>query len=132
MYFFQFHVHVKSLNMFFINNFFYIQILTFNTSLRLKIKTKNGIKYKTTNQVKRKKLTLHFWMGGLTQQRFSSIFYTYRSYTFFFLGDIHGTSLNNLVQLCLNKKLDKSNQFSNWEKRPLRKDQINYAGGSSY
>lgn len=39
-----------------------------------------------------------------------------------------GTSLNNLVQLCLGRKLDKSNQFSNWEKRPLRQDQLTYAG----
>lgn len=41
-----------------------------------------------------------------------------------------GTSLNNLVQLCVGRKLDKSNQFSNWEKRPLRQDQLTYAGKS--
>lgn len=44
------------------------------------------------------------------------------------VGDAGGTSLNNLVQLCLGRKLDKSNQFSNWEKRPLRQDQLTYAG----
>lgn len=38
-----------------------------------------------------------------------------------------GENLSNLVYLCLGRKLDKSNQFSNWEKRPLRQDQINYA-----
>ncbi|KAG4074788.1 hypothetical protein HA402_006427 [Bradysia odoriphaga] len=43
-----------------------------------------------------------------------------------------GTSLNNLVQLCLGRKLDKSNQFSNWEKRPLRQDQLTYAALDAY
>ncbi|XP_059616804.1 exonuclease mut-7 homolog [Phlebotomus argentipes] len=38
-----------------------------------------------------------------------------------------GENLSNLVYLCLGRKLDKSNQFSNWEKRPLRQDQIHYA-----
>ncbi|XP_062699607.1 exonuclease mut-7 homolog [Aedes albopictus] len=36
-------------------------------------------------------------------------------------------NLANLVRLCLGKKLDKSNQFSNWAKRPLRKEQLRYA-----
>lgn len=36
-------------------------------------------------------------------------------------------SLSNLVKLCLGKKLDKSNQFSNWQQRPLRAEQIAYA-----
>lgn len=36
-------------------------------------------------------------------------------------------SLSNLVKLCLGKKLDKSNQFSNWQQRPLRNEQITYA-----
>lgn len=36
-------------------------------------------------------------------------------------------SLSNLVKLCLGKKLDKSNQFSNWQQRPLRAEQISYA-----
>lgn len=43
-------------------------------------------------------------------------------------GDTQATALNALVKLCLGKKLNKSNQFSNWEKRPLRKEQIIYAG----
>lgn len=29
--------------------------------------------------------------------------------------------------MCLGKKLDKSNQFSNWAQRPLRKEQLRYA-----
>nr|7JW2_A Chain A, Exonuclease mut-7 homolog [Aedes aegypti]7JW2_B Chain B, Exonuclease mut-7 homolog [Aedes aegypti] len=36
-------------------------------------------------------------------------------------------NLANLVRLCLGKKLDKSNQFSNWAQRPLRKEQLRYA-----
>ncbi|XP_055681549.1 exonuclease mut-7 homolog [Lutzomyia longipalpis] len=54
-------------------------------------------------------------------------------FRFPFSGERHagkiptGENLSNLVYLCLGKQLDKSNQFSNWEKRPLRQDQINYA-----
>lgn len=36
--------------------------------------------------------------------------------------------LNTFIELCLGEKLDKSDQFSNWEKRPLRQSQIIYAG----
>lgn len=43
-----------------------------------------------------------------------------------------GKALSNLVQLCLGKPLDKSNQFSNWENRPLRQEQINYAALDAY
>ncbi|CAO1409572.1 unnamed protein product [Diamesa hyperborea] len=38
-----------------------------------------------------------------------------------------GKSLSTLVYACLGKKLDKSNQFSNWQQRPLRKEQLLYA-----
>lgn len=41
--------------------------------------------------------------------------------------DLPSHSLSNLVKLCLGKKLDKSNQFSNWQQRPLRSEQISYA-----
>lgn len=43
-----------------------------------------------------------------------------------------GQSLGDLVQLCLGKKLDKSNQFSNWENRPLRQEQLVYAALDAY
>ena len=42
-------------------------------------------------------------------------------------GEETSQSLSNLVRLCLGKKLDKSNQFSNWQQRPLREEQIRYA-----
>ncbi|XP_018564099.1 exonuclease mut-7 homolog [Anoplophora glabripennis] len=38
-----------------------------------------------------------------------------------------GPSLSTLVHHCLGRPLDKSDQFSNWEKRPLRESQIEYA-----
>lgn len=38
-----------------------------------------------------------------------------------------GPSLSTLVQHCLGFPLDKSDQFSNWEKRPLRDNQLIYA-----
>ncbi|XP_053950068.1 exonuclease mut-7 homolog [Anastrepha ludens] len=38
-----------------------------------------------------------------------------------------GESLCTLTEICLGKKLDKSNQFSNWANRPLRHDQVIYA-----
>ncbi|XP_014093517.3 exonuclease mut-7 homolog [Bactrocera oleae] len=42
-------------------------------------------------------------------------------------GSNSGGSLCALTELCLGKKLDKSNQCSNWANRPLRHDQIVYA-----
>lgn len=36
--------------------------------------------------------------------------------------------LSELVRLCFGKALDKSEQCSNWEKRPLRAPQVQYAG----
>lgn len=42
-------------------------------------------------------------------------------------GEQTSQSLSNLVKLCLGKKLDKSNQFSNWQQRPLRVEQMHYA-----
>ena len=36
--------------------------------------------------------------------------------------------LSRLVQTCLGKPLDKSQQFSDWERRPLLPQQIYYAG----
>lgn len=40
---------------------------------------------------------------------------------------VSGESLCALTEMCLGKKLDKSNQCSNWANRPLRQDQITYA-----
>lgn len=39
-----------------------------------------------------------------------------------------GEALSDLSMLCLGKKLNKANQCSNWANRPLRREQIVYAG----
>lgn len=38
--------------------------------------------------------------------------------------------LSDLVRVCLGRPLDKSQQMSDWERRPLRHQQILYAGRS--
>lgn len=39
-----------------------------------------------------------------------------------------GEALSDLCMLCLGKKLNKANQCSNWANRPLRREQVLYAG----
>ena len=38
------------------------------------------------------------------------------------------SGLSGLVKKCLGKQLDKSHQLSDWERRPLHKEKIIYAG----
>lgn len=53
-----------------------------------------------------------------------------RIYSFQVQGS--GPSLGTLVNQCLGRPLDKSDQFSNWEKRPLRDSQLVYAALDAY
>lgn len=43
-----------------------------------------------------------------------------------------GSSLTSLMEVCFDHSLDKSEQFSNWENRPLRRSQLVYAALDAY
>lgn len=70
---------------------------------------------------------LQFSTSFLDLQEFWRKLNQITNFKFPFPGENSSENLSNLVKLCLGKKLDKSNQFSNWEKRPLRTDQCLYA-----
>ncbi|XP_012259642.2 exonuclease mut-7 homolog isoform X2 [Athalia rosae] len=67
---------------------------------------------------------LHLWRKLATEQCFQ----------FPHKGDKNfiGESLSKLVELCTGHRLNKSDQFSNWERRPLRESQLIYAALDAY
>ncbi|XP_033222411.1 exonuclease mut-7 homolog isoform X2 [Belonocnema kinseyi] len=67
---------------------------------------------------------LHVWRKLVHEHNFE----------FPYQGDSNfsGESLSKLVELCLGNRLNKSDQFSNWERRPLRESQIVYAALDAY
>ncbi|XP_058445548.1 exonuclease mut-7 homolog [Malaya genurostris] len=57
---------------------------------------------------------------------------TIKNFCFPFEEEVVNLNLANLAKLCVGRKLDKSNQFSNWAQRPLRKEQLQYAALDAY
>ncbi|XP_058836638.1 exonuclease mut-7 homolog [Topomyia yanbarensis] len=57
---------------------------------------------------------------------------TIKNFRFPFEEEVGSQNLANLTKLCIGRKLDKSNQFSNWAQRPLRKEQLQYAALDAY
>lgn len=53
-------------------------------------------------------------------------------FQFPFKASSSNVGLSSLAEQCVGKKLDKSNQLSNWGNRPLRKEQLLYAALDAY